>query len=68
MPAELWKVIVIVVVSMATMSQCALAFSGMSVVLCARIVALSRFWCLGISGLVMKNESEQSNAAVCEGR
>ena len=55
-------------VSMATMNQCALAFSGMSVVLCASIVALSRFWCRGISGLVMKNESEQSNAAVCEGR
>ena len=67
-PAELWKVIVIVVVSMATMNQCALSFSGMSVVLCASIVALSRFWCLGISCLVMKTESEQSIAAVCEGR
>ena len=60
--------IVIVVVSMTTMNQCALSFSGMSLVLCASIVALSRFWCLGISGLDMKNESEQSNAAVCDGR
>lgn len=42
-PAELWKVTVIVVVSMATMNQCLLAFSGMSVVLCASIVALRRF-------------------------
>jgi hypothetical protein len=34
----LWKVIVIVVVSMATINQCALSFNGMSVVLCASIV------------------------------
>jgi hypothetical protein len=53
---------------MAAMNQCALSFNGMSVVLCASIVVLSRFWCLGISVLAMKNESEQSSAAVCEGR
>ena len=58
--------IVIVVVSMATKSQCASSFNGISVVLCASIVVLIRFWCLGISVCVIKYESEQSNAAVCE--
>jgi hypothetical protein len=53
---------------MATMNQCALSFNGISVVLCASIVVLIRFWCLGISVFAVKNESEQSNAAVCEGK
>jgi hypothetical protein len=66
-PTELWKVIVMVVVSMAARNQWALLCSGSSVVVCASIVVLILFWWRRMFCAVMKNESEQSRAAVCSG-
>jgi len=50
---------------MVTMNQCTLSCNKFSVVVCASIVVLIRFWCLGISVSAMKNESKQSSAAEC---
>ena len=58
---------IMVVVSMAARNQWSLLCSGINVVVCASIVFFNLVWWRNMFCAVMKNESEQSKAAVCGG-